>query len=81
MGISNQFFKMAMHNPKRWVPMAVFSTWRSNISCHSALETSLFQALYGHAPPSREMVHPESILVADVEELVQRRVNMNEATG
>ena len=66
-----------MHQPKRWFHWLSLAQWWYNSSYHSTLGMSPFQALYGYVPPQREWIAQESTLVAAVEDVLQRRANMN----
>jgi len=66
-----------MHQPKQWFQWLSLAQWWYNSSHHSTLGMSPFQALYGYAPPQREWLAQEPTPVAAVEEVLQRRTNMD----
>jgi hypothetical protein len=68
---------MTMHQPKQWFQWLSLAQWWYNYSHHSTLGISLFQALYGYAPPQREWLAQEPPPVAAVEEVLQRTTNMD----
>jgi len=68
-----------MHQPEQWFQWLSLAQWWYNSSHHSTLGMSPFQALYGYAPPRMEWLAQEPTLVAAVEEVLQRRANMDHA--
>jgi len=70
---------MAMHQSKQWFQWLSLAQWWYNSSHYSTLGISPFQALYGYAPPQMEWLAQEPTPVATMEEVLQKRANMDHA--
>jgi len=64
-----------MYSPKKLYSWLSLAQWWYNTNHHSAIKMSFFQALYGYAPPNREIVMQDSSSVEAVDEMLQVRTN------
>ena len=62
--------------PKTWYQWLSLAKWWYNTTYHSSIQVTLFEALYGYAPPVHLPYLPKTSLVSKVDLQLQDRENM-----